>query len=70
MVAISARHAQALQQARECLAGAETKLRTEEPIELVASDLRGVLSSFGEITGRVDNEQMLDTLFATFCIGK
>jgi tRNA modification GTPase len=70
LVAISARHAQALQQARDCLTDAETKLRQAGPIELVASDLRGVMAAFGEITGRIDNEQMLDALFATFCIGK
>jgi tRNA modification GTPase len=70
LVAISARHAQALKQASDCLAGAESKLRLNEPIELIASDLRGVLASFGEITGRIDNERMLDALFATFCIGK
>ena len=70
LIAISARHAQALRQARECLVGAEAKLRANEPMELVASELRGVVTSFGEITGRIDNERMLDALFATFCIGK
>ena len=39
-------------------------------MELLASDLRDVLAAFGEITGKVDNEAMLDRLFATFCIGK
>lgn len=70
LVAVSARHAQALQQARDCLADAEAKLRQNGPIELVASDLRGVMAAFGEITGRIDHEQVLDALFATFCIGK
>lgn len=70
LVAINARHANALAQAREWLAAAESKLITKEPIELVASDLRGVMMSFGEVTGRIDNERMLDQLFAAFCIGK
>jgi tRNA modification GTPase len=70
LIAISARHAQALKQAHACLEDARAKLASDEPIELVASDLRGVLAAFGEITGRIDNEQMLDALFATFCIGK
>ena len=69
-VAINARHANALTQSHEWLAAAETKLAASEPIELVASDLRGVLVAFGEISGRIDNERMLDRLFATFCIGK
>jgi tRNA modification GTPase len=69
-VAVSARHAHALEEARAALALAESKLTRNEPIELLASDLRAVLSAYGEITGKVDNERMLDRLFATFCIGK
>lgn len=70
LVAINARHAHALDQSRLWLTAAEAKLVAGEPIELVASDLRGVMAAFGAITGRIDNERMLDQLFATFCIGK
>lgn len=69
-IAVSARHANALQRASGALAAARAKLAAREPAELLASDLRDVLAAFGEITGRVDNERMLDRLFATFCIGK
>lgn len=69
-VAVSARHAHALTEARSSLASALSKLTQNEPIELLASDLRAVLAAYGEITGKVDNERMLDQLFATFCIGK
>ena len=69
-IAINSRHAHALGQARECLQQAQTKLAQQGPVELLASDLRGVLSAYGEISGKVDNERMLDALFATFCIGK
>jgi tRNA modification GTPase len=67
---INARHAHALAQAQERLAEAEEKLRDEGPVELVASDLRGALGAYGEISGQIDNERMLDRLFAEFCIGK
>lgn len=70
VVAINARHAQALAQSRAALASASAKLDQNEPIELVASDLREALSAFGEIAGRVDNEKVLDALFSSFCIGK
>lgn len=70
LIAINARHAHALAQAREGLRDAAKKLEAAEPTELVASDLRAALTAFGEVTGRVDNERMLDRLFATFCIGK
>jgi len=70
MVAINARHAHALERARTCLKAAQGKMSDRGAIELIASDLRGSLEAFGEISGRIDNERMLDQLFATFCIGK
>lgn len=70
LIAINARHADALTRAQVCLTDAATKLETGTASELVASDLRGALEAFGEIAGKVDNERMLDHLFATFCIGK
>lgn len=69
-VAINARHAHALGQAKDCLAEALRKLEADGPAELLASDLRGALDAFGDISGRIDNERMLDRLFAEFCIGK
>ncbi|HSI09759.1 MAG: tRNA uridine-5-carboxymethylaminomethyl(34) synthesis GTPase MnmE [Rariglobus sp.] len=70
IIAINARHADALRRATECLNTARTKVFTSGPTELLASDLRGALDAFGEIAGKIDNERMLDHLFKTFCIGK
>jgi tRNA modification GTPase len=67
---INARHAHALAQAQSALAAAESKLAANEPMELLASDLRDALAAFGEISGKIDHERMLDRLFAEFCIGK
>jgi tRNA modification GTPase len=70
LVVINARHAHALDRARSGLGDALAKLAAGAPTELLASDLRETLAALGEIAGRVDNEQMLDRLFASFCIGK
>ncbi len=67
---INARHADALSRAAAGLADAQRQLEDGGPVELLASDLRGALAAFGEIAGRIDNERMLDRLFAEFCIGK
>ena len=69
-IAINARHAEALGRARSCLEEAARKLEASAPLELLASDLRGALDAFGEISGKIDHEQVLDRLFAEFCIGK
>lgn len=70
IIAINARHTRALDQAKSCLESARIKLANGEANELASSDLRGALTAFGDIAGRVDNERMLDRLFSTFCIGK
>lgn len=69
-VAINARHAEALKDAVRGLTAALVSVRERAPQELLASELRSALSAFEQISGRVDNERMLDQLFATFCIGK
>lgn len=70
VVAINARHAEALGRARAALGVAAQSLANGSPSELIASDMREALAAFGEIAGRIDNERVLDALFATFCIGK
>jgi tRNA modification GTPase len=69
-IAINVRHAHYLGEARACLEDALAKITGRGPVELLASDLRGALGALGEIAGKVDNERMLDQLFASFCIGK
>jgi tRNA modification GTPase len=61
-----ARHRAALQDAAARLAAAQI---AELP-ELRAEDLRLALRAIGRITGAVGVEDVLDTLFARFCIGK
>jgi len=69
-VIVSARHATALQSAKTSLHQALEKLRSGIAAELVASDLHGAIEAMGEITGKIDNEAVLDRLFRQFCIGK
>lgn len=69
-VLVSARHASALRTMIEALTAARSKLVAQEAAELAASDLRAAISALEQILGKIDNEQMLDQLFASFCIGK
>jgi tRNA modification GTPase len=69
-IAINVRHAHFLAEARTSLEAALDKVVSKGPVELLASDLRAALGALGEISGKVDNERMLDQLFASFCIGK
>ena len=70
VVAVSARHHNALETAKTELKLALDLLNQEEPAELVANHLRESMTNLEAIVGRIDNERMLDKLFASFCIGK
>lgn len=61
-----ARHREALESCVANLLRAESAPVTE----LVAEDLRLAIRALGQITGRVDVEDLLDVIFRDFCIGK
>ena len=42
----------------------------EKATELRAEDLRGALHAIGQLTGKIGVEQLLDSIFRDFCIGK
>jgi tRNA modification GTPase len=64
------RHRDAARRAAEDLARAEEALAAAAPVELIASDLAAAAAELGAITGEVTSEDVLDRVFAEFCIGK
>jgi len=69
-VMINSRHQEALNRAREATRQAAEALRTDATLELVAMDLRIATNAVGEIVGKTTTEDLLDSIFSTFCIGK
>jgi len=70
VIVVNARHAHDLAVCRASLESALAKLDLGPADELLAADLRTALDAMGRIGGKIDNERMLDKLFAGFCIGK
>jgi tRNA modification GTPase len=66
----SARHRDALRRGAEHLAAASQTLSSGLPLDFVAIDLRAALEVLGEITGETATADLLDRIFAEFCIGK
>ncbi len=64
------RHKIALEKAAEGLVRARDGLHDGLPPELAALEVREALDALGEITGRTTPEEVLDRIFANFCIGK
>ena len=69
-VMINSRHEEALRRGREAIRGAADALRADATLELVALDLRIGTNAVGEIVGATTTEDLLDSIFSTFCIGK
>lgn len=70
LVAINARHQHCLGEARDSMKNAAEGIKEMLSPEFVALDLREALSHLGEVTGKVDTEDVLGRIFSQFCIGK
>lgn len=66
----SLRHYEALRNASDALQNARELIAHDAETELIAFELRSALNYVGEITGKVVNEEILNTIFDRFCIGK
>ncbi|MEK9725464.1 MAG: GTPase, partial [Rhodospirillaceae bacterium] len=69
-VVTRARHREALRDCAAALEGFSARSDRLARPELGAEDLRLASRALGRITGRVDVEDLLDVIFADFCIGK
>ncbi|MGE4488299.1 MAG: tRNA uridine-5-carboxymethylaminomethyl(34) synthesis GTPase MnmE [Kiritimatiellales bacterium] len=68
---ISERHRNLLEQARAELVLAQSAVAGGEAAAAAAAEhLRTALEALGEVTGRVYHNELLDSVFSRFCIGK
>ena len=67
---VNARQSNAIDHSKSSVEKSIKHLKKNQSIEFAVSDLKDSIDFLGEIVGRKDNEDMLDTLFSTFCIGK
>lgn len=66
----NARHVEALEATIRSLGDARAGLDTGVSGEFVAMDIRQALHHLGSITGEISSEDLLDSIFRDFCIGK
>lgn len=69
-VMINSRHQDALRRARFAGIQASQALRDGLTLELVAMELRIAANAVGEVVGKTTTEDLLDSIFSQFCLGK
>jgi tRNA modification GTPase len=69
-VVLNARLISLLEEARERIEGLRSNLEGNAPLEILAVDARDVLRLYETATGKRYTEDLLDTIFSRFCIGK
>ena len=70
IVITNERHKIQIQKAIKNLNNAMESLNNNMPIDIVAIGLKDVLSDLGEITGEEASEEIINEIFARFCLGK
>ena len=70
IVITNERHKNILKNAITNIKKAEDSIDKNMPIDIVAISIKNVLSNLGEITGDVASEEIINEIFARFCLGK
>lgn len=66
----NSRHVDCLQKVNEHLSRALVQVNSNSGHELIAMDIRQALHYLGEITGEISTDDLLESIFTRFCIGK
>lgn len=70
MIISSLRHQRALEDSFQSLHQAKESLESNLPYDFVTIDLKAALNFIGQITGETLTEDIIDQIFAEFCLGK
>ena len=69
-VMINSRHQDALRRAREATVNTISAFAAGHGLEIAAMELRLAVNAIGEVVGKTTTEDLLDSIFSQFCIGK
>lgn len=70
VIITNSRHINALDRAIDSLKQVIDSLDNNAPLELVTVDINNVWLALGEITGETNNEEIINSIFMNFCVGK
>jgi tRNA modification GTPase len=70
VILTNVRHKVAIDNAMQSLNNASDALKSKQPLEIIAVEMRDALDRLGEIVGTVTTGDIINRIFSEFCIGK
>lgn len=64
------RHKQSLLNAKSLIDGILTAMECDTPFDIILGDIEVAISALGEIGGMTVSDEIIDSIFANFCVGK
>ena len=64
------RHKQSLLNAKALIDGILTAMECDTPFDIILGDIEVAISTLGEIGGMTVSDEIIDSIFANFCVGK
>lgn len=64
------RHKQSLINAKSVIDEILTAMETDTPFDIILGDIEVAISALGEIGGMTVSDEIIDSIFANFCVGK
>lgn len=64
------RHKQSLLNAKALIDGILTAMECQTPFDIILGDIEVAISTLGEIGGMTVSDEIIDSIFANFCVGK
>ncbi|MBR5517493.1 MAG: tRNA uridine-5-carboxymethylaminomethyl(34) synthesis GTPase MnmE [Clostridia bacterium] len=64
------RHKQSLLNAKTLIDGILTAMECDTPFDIILGDIEVAISALGEIGGMTVSDEIIDSIFANFCVGK
>ena len=64
------RHENALRTSLNYINNAKELLKNQESLDLIILEVKSAWLELGKITGQTNNEEIINTIFSKFCLGK
>ena len=70
VILTNSRHINALDRAIDSIEQVIESLNNNDALELITVDINNIWLALGEITGETNNEEIINSIFMNFCVGK